>query len=183
MLWTNLHPGEKFLTFSIHPYVNDRAYLITTQKKVFYTTNSGRDWHTFNAPTRPNVFGIKQLSFHPTSNEYIIWTGEEECDNNKLGSACRAVAHYSRDNGRTWVHIEDYVRNCEWARDKQLKVDETQIMCEKYNTPKKDQRLFGREAPMQLISGTQYFTNTKTLFNQVVGFTKFSEYLVVAEVC
>jgi hypothetical protein len=167
----------------MHKFVNDRGYLILSESRFLHTSDSGRDWHEKKTPTMPNSFGIPHLFFHPTKEENIIWIGEEGCDS-RLGEACKAVAHYSLDNGRNWQKIDEYVRNCEWARDKQLKVDDTQIICERYRDHKGDQRLFTRETPIELISGTGYFSKgqQKKLFNQVVGFTKFSEYMVVAEV-
>jgi hypothetical protein len=132
-------------------------------------------------PTRPNTFGISHLSFHPNKEEYIIWIGEENCDAG-IGQSCAAVAHYSKDNGRQWHFIERYVRSCEWARDSELLVDPNQILCERYQNRKGDQRLFGRDTPLELVSGTQFFKNQRKLFDNIVGFTKFSEYLVVAQV-
>lgn len=99
-----------------------------------------------------------------------------------MGATCHAKAHFSRDNGRKWSDVESYVRNCAWARDADLKVDATQIICESYKDKKGSQRFF-RDNQLQLVSGMNYFKGTKrTLFEQVVGFAKFSEYLIVAEV-
>jgi hypothetical protein len=36
--------------------------------------------------------------------------------------------------------------------------------------------------PLALVEGTEYFKKQKKIFDEVVGFTKFSEFLVVAEV-
>lgn len=178
--WIQITHSKKFVMFYMHKYASDRAYLITPDTKSWYTTQTGTNWHQMNTPTRPNSLGITHLHFHPTKEEYIIWIGEEGCDS--LGASCAAVAYYSPNNGRDWERIDNYVRNCEWARDKELKVDNTQIICERYAIKRGDQRLFGRENPLELVSGTQYFKNQKKLFGHVVGFTKFSEYLVVAEV-
>lgn len=98
-----------------------------------------------------------------------------------IGENCHAEAHFSRDNGRNWKSVEKYVRNCAWARDAELKIDSTQILCESYKDKKGNQRLF-QGNPLELISGTNYFQKKTKLFDQVVGFAKFSEYLVVAEV-
>jgi hypothetical protein len=45
-----------------------------------------------------------------------------------------------------------------------------------------NQRFFQMDNPLELIEGTDYYSNKKKLFNHVVGFAKFSEYLIVAEV-
>lgn len=120
------------------------------------------------------------MHFHPNS-EYIIWTGNADCE----GSAekCRAEAHYSLDNGRSWHLIESYVRNCAWARDKELKIDSSQIICESYKDKSGNQRLFEANTnPLQLVGGTKFFAKKSVLFDRVVGFAKFSEFLIVAEV-
>jgi hypothetical protein len=165
----------------MHKFANDRAYLITAESQFLYTTQSGLFWHYMDTPTKPNTFGIPHLVFHPTKEEHIIWIGEEGCDS-RLGQTCAAVAHYSPDNGRRWHYIDRHVRNCEWASDKQLKVDSNQIICERYRGHQGDQRLFTWETPIELISGIKYIGKQSNLFSQVVGFTKFSEYMVVAEV-
>lgn len=163
----------------MHTHSNERAYLITDSFKYFYTTDGGRYWHDLNAPSRPNTFGVPVLRFQPRS-DLIIWIGDVECE----GSAenCHAQAQHSRDNGRNWHFIEDYVVNCDWTRDTELLADSNQILCESYQNKQGSQRLFDKDNALQLISGRDYYDKKTKLFEHVVGFTKFSEYLIVAEV-
>ncbi|KAF9236110.1 hypothetical protein BU15DRAFT_64296 [Melanogaster broomeanus] len=167
--WDQKFPGERFLAFYMHTHTNQRAYLITDTEKFFYTSDGGRDWHSLSAPSPPNSFGAAVLRFQPRS-DYLIWVGNVGC----AGTAenCRAEAQFSRDNGRSWNFIEDYLVNCDWARDDELLVDWTQIICESYQN----------KQGSQLISGRDYFDKKTKLFEHVVGFTKFSEFLIVAEV-
>ncbi len=81
--------------------------------------------------------------------------------------------------------MESYVRNCAWARDAELKIDSTQVLCESYRDKKGNQRTFQvNDNPLQLVGGTSFFSkNKRVLFERVVGFAKFSEFLIVAEVC
>lgn len=173
-----LFAGEKFLAFYHHSYTHDRAYLITDSVKFYYTTDAGRQWGWLDAPLVPNTFGAQVLHFQPQS-EYLIWTGNEGCTGDAQN--CHAEAYYSRDNGRRWHLVETYVRNCAWARDSELKIDFTQILCESYRDKKGSQRFF-QDNPMELVGGTDFFQKKTKLFDQVVGFAKFSEFLVVAEV-
>jgi hypothetical protein len=177
--WSRIFPDERFLAFYLHTYSNDRAYLITNTNKFYYTTDAGRQWNDLQAPTVPNTFGAQVLNFHPQS-DYLIWTGNEGCEGN--GENCHAEAHYSRDNGRRWTLIEKYVRNCAWARDSELKIDGSQILCESYRDKQGSQRFFQGDNPLELIGGTRFFEKKTKLFDHVVGFAKFSEFLVVAEV-
>lgn len=95
---------------------------------------------------------------------------------------CHATAWYSRDHGRNWKQIEEYVVNCAWASDTKLNADPTEILCESYQRKEGNQRFFLQDNPLELIEGQGYYSKKKKLFNQVVGFAKFSEFLVVAEV-
>ncbi|EPQ56214.1 Oligoxyloglucan reducing end-specific cellobiohydrolase [Gloeophyllum trabeum ATCC 11539] len=179
--WTQPVPDQRFVVFYLHPYTNDRGYLVTPDNRFYYTTDVGRTWNPMNTPTVPNTFGAQVLHFQPQNSDYIIWTGNEDCEG--FGANCHAVAHYSRDNGRHWNIVETYVRNCQWARDAELKVDKTHILCESWRDKKGNQRFFMQSGTnaLELVSGTDYFATKTKLFNHVVGFTKFSEYLIVAE--
>ena len=180
--WNRLFPEETFLAFYHHSFTPDRAYLITNTGKFYYTTDTGRSWYHLTAPGPPNTFGAQVLQFHPDRSDWIIWTGDEGCSGGG-GSECHAEAHFSRDNGRKWTLVEKYVRNCAWARDKKLLVDPSQILCESFRDKEGSQRFFQPAInPMQLVSGREFFTKKEKIFDTIVGFAKFSEYLIVAEV-
>jgi hypothetical protein len=175
-----LFPEERFLGFYLHSYAKDRAYLITNTKKYYYTTNTGSAWYPLEAPTPPNSFQTPVLQFHPQS-DLLIWIGDVAC--NDGSEMCHAESHYSRDNGRNWHLIETYVQKCAWAKDAELKVDPAQILCESYKDKFGNQRRFRNDNnALQLIGGTRYFSQKTKFFDNVVGFTKFSEFLIVAEV-
>lgn len=177
--WKQLFPKERFLAFYHHKYTPDRAFLITDTDTVYYTTDTGRTWNTVKAPTPPNTFGAQVLRFHPTSDN-LIWTGNKDCAG--AGGGCHAEAQYSRDNGRKWSLVDNYVRNCAWTRDAELEADPNEIICESYRDKKGSQRFFQSENPLELVVGSNFYANKKKLFDSVVGFAKFSEFLVVAEV-
>ncbi|KAH7908483.1 hypothetical protein BJ138DRAFT_352183 [Hygrophoropsis aurantiaca] len=177
--WEQQFPGERFLAFYMHTHSNERAYLITDSAKFYITTDTGRQWLLQQAPTPPNTFRAQVLHFQPQS-DYLIWTGNAGCEGG--AEKCRAEAQYSRNNGKDWTFVEDYVVNCDWARDDELKIDQSQILCESYLTKQGSQRYFGKENnALQLVSGTDYFSKKTKMFDNVVGFTKFSEFLIVAE--
>ena len=99
-----------------------------------------------------------------------------------MSGNCHAEAQWSRDNGRRWTPIDSYVVNCAWAKDTKLNADPTEILCESYQKKEGNQRFFLSDNPLELVEGSSFYTKKKKLFDQVVGFAKFSEYLVVAEV-
>ncbi|KAF9236579.1 hypothetical protein BU15DRAFT_49827 [Melanogaster broomeanus] len=163
----------------MHTHMNQLAYLITDSDKFFYTTDGGRDWHSLSAPSPPNSFGVAVLRFQPCS-DYLIWVGNVGC----AGTAgnCWAEAQFLRDNGQSRNFIEDYVVNCDWARNDEHLVDWMQIIWESYRNKQGSQSAFGRDNVLQLISGRDYFDKKTKLFEHVIGFTKFSEFLIIAEV-
>ncbi|KAJ7460667.1 vacuolar protein sorting/targeting protein 10 [Mycena latifolia] len=177
--WEQKLSEERFLAFYHHKYTPSRAYLITNTERFYTTTDSGRSWNAMDAPSPPNSFRAQVLRFHPQSDK-LIWTGNKDCDG-PLSRNCHAEAQYSRDNGRTWTFVENYVVNCAWARDAKLEADDTEILCESYRDKTGSQRFFQGDNPLSLVEGSSYFTKRKKLFNEVVGFAKFSEFLIVAE--
>ncbi|KAJ6624911.1 Oligoxyloglucan reducing end-specific cellobiohydrolase [Mycena sp. CBHHK59/15] len=177
--WDQKFPEEHFLAFYHHKYSSGRAYLITNSNKFFTTTDSGRTWNPLTAPTPPNTFRAQVLRFHPDSDK-LIWTGNKDCDG-PLAQNCHAEAQYSRNNGRKWIFVENYVVNCAWAKDAKLDADPTEILCESYRDKTGSQKFFQGNNPLSLVEGSSYFTKKTKLFDEVVGFAKFSEFLIVAE--
>ncbi|KAJ7444437.1 Oligoxyloglucan reducing end-specific cellobiohydrolase [Mycena latifolia] len=177
--WTQMFPAERFLAFYHHKYNPGRAYLITTTNKIYSTTDSGRTWRATYTPTPPNTFRAQILRFHPDSDK-LIWTGNKDCDT-PLSPNCHAEAQYSRDNGRRWNFVENYVVNCAWMMDISLVADRTAIVCESYQNKTGSQRFFLGDNPLALVEGSSYFTEKTKLFDQVIGSAKFAEYWMVAE--
>ncbi|TFK75051.1 Oligoxyloglucan reducing end-specific cellobiohydrolase [Pluteus cervinus] len=176
--WNQLFSDRRFLAFYHHKYSHDRAYLITDSNSFFYTVDGGQKWHERHAPTPPNSFGVQVLRFHPSS-DLIIWTGNRDCSGST--ATCHAEAQYSRDNGANWHMVDGYVRNCAWAKDAELDTDPNYIICESYRDKKGSQRLFQDDNPLELIGGTNFYAKKQKIFENVVGFAKFSEFLVVAQ--
>lgn len=179
--WDHKFDDEQFVAFYHHKHSSGRAYLLTSSTKFYTTTDSGRTWNPLYAPTPPNTFRAQILRFH-TDSDRLIWIGNKDCEG-AFPSNCHAEAQYSRDNGRTWTFVENYVQNCAWATDARINADPTEILCESYQHKSGSQRFFQGDNHLSLVEGSSFFTkNKKTLFDQVVGFTKFSEFLIVAQV-
>ncbi|GAA5963481.1 hypothetical protein JCM3765_006251 [Sporobolomyces pararoseus] len=179
-------PSSTFLSMTFHTYSKDRAYLVATEsRKIYYTLDKGTNWKSFETPQDPNGFGIPLLDFHPLRPDWLIFTGQLDCGAGNSGddSKCRAVSYYSKDHGKNWNKLEEYVRVCSWARDKKLKLDEKIIFCESYRDKKGSQRsVYSQNNPLQLIEGDYFYGGTKkVVFESIVGFATFEEYMVVAE--
>lgn len=179
--WKQLYPKETFLGVVMHAFSYDRAYLIPSgdSRKLYYTTDTGRSWLEMTLPMSPNSLGIPMLDFHPTRADWLIFTGSIDCGS--LSNSCRAVSYYTTEHGRRWKEVDSYVRTCAWARDQRLKIDEREIICESYRN-KRGSQVGGDYNPLELVAGGNYYSNPKRLFESVVGFASFAEYLLVAQV-
>jgi len=91
------------------------------------------------------------------------------------------VAFLSRDHGQNWHGVEEYVYSCAWAQDSKFEIDSTKILCLSYKNKKGNQRLFWRN-PLELVSGTNFFQKRTKLFDNIIEFGAFPEYLLVLEV-
>ncbi|KAL1407369.1 vacuolar protein sorting/targeting protein PEP1 [Vanrija albida] len=177
--WTQLEKGKTFLSILMHPYDDQRAYLLTSGRDIYFTKDTGRSWNWMRAPADANPLQISLLDFHPTKSDWLIFTGSFDCEETNSQN-CRAVAYYSTDHGSRWNKMEEYVRNCQWARGEKLKINERLIICESYKNKKGTQRQTDGN-PLQLVAGDNYYGKKNVLFDAVVGFTTFDEYLVVAQ--
>ncbi|GAA5934219.1 hypothetical protein JCM1841_004702 [Sporobolomyces salmonicolor] len=182
--WHEVVNGAHIVAMTMHAYSRDRAYLITESRTVHYSTDKGNSWNRFTAPADPNGFGVPLLDFHPLRSDWLIWTGQKDCDDaSSDGSKCRAVAYYTKNNGRDWYEVDEYVRVCSWGRDKKLRIDEKIIFCESYRDKKGSQRaVYANNNPLQLVRGEFFYGTKHTVFESIVGFATFEEYMVVAEV-
>ena len=167
----------------MHRYASDRAFLITGNKRIYGTTDTGKSWNQIQVNNPANNLNLPVMSFHPQESDWIIWMGstpDSGCSNYRVD--CHTVAEYTTNNGKSWAPIETYVKNCAWGRDTDLKIDSQLVICESYRDKAGNQGYFQRSNPLELWIGSRFYREKKKLFDSVVGFTKFSEYLIVAEV-
>lgn len=178
--WKRILENEKFVAMAMHKYAKDRAYLFTNSRTVWFTIDNGVTWSKFNAPMDPNSLSIPLLDFHPEQADWLIWTGSVDCAS-ATSSNCHTKAFYTRDHGRSWKDIDTYVRVCTWGRDRKFKIDDRTIFCESYAKKSGSQRS-ADVGDLQLIAGTNFYAKQQILFEAIVGFATFEQYMVVAEV-
>lgn len=173
---------RKALALISHAHDKQRAFIVSDSQAVFYTTDGGVHWQWFSAPLAPNVFGLAPLDFHPTQPDWLIWTGSRGCET--PGGACHTEAYYSLNNGRQWSRFDTYVRKCAWLRDTHFAAADTRaILCESHTEKKGSQPLAARpERTLQLVLGNDLYRKKHVLFEKVLGFSVFEEFLHVAEV-
>ncbi|WFD05581.1 vacuolar protein sorting/targeting protein PEP1 [Malassezia vespertilionis] len=186
--WNMLAALQKETALAIvrHTHSKQRAYIITDAHTVYYSDDAGKNWHFFTVPSPANGLGLAWLDFHPKHPNWLIWTGSEGCVPNSpgLGSNCHTQVFYSKDNGMNWHRFDKYVRKCAWLVDEHFGVpDATGILCESYAVKKGSQLGFQSGTnPLQLVLGHQFYTKPRVLFDNILGFTVFERFLLVAEV-
>ncbi|KAK4150558.1 hypothetical protein C8A00DRAFT_36836 [Chaetomidium leptoderma] len=164
---------EKIVYIIPHQYFKDMVFFITAGKKVIYTTDRGRTFHSFKAPNElaRDVF---PLAFHPDKKHWLIWMGKK-CEND---DDCYAVASFTKDGGDHWQTASRYVRRCEFTGSSAYKYPdrkEEQIICLRHEREDK-----GKDNPMVLVSTNDWFDNEEIRGKNVKDFATMAEFLVVA---
>ncbi|KAL1297584.1 hypothetical protein AAFC00_006147 [Neodothiora populina] len=154
-----------------HQYINDRVYMITASKRVYYSENRGKAIHHFDAPEAPNQDRLQILSFHPHEPDWLLWTGGKDCSG--FGTDCHSVAHVSTKHGEQWTTLLRYVRKCQWVAQEGRNAKEELVYCEQF----KDE---DTENPLQLVSSEDWFEHKTTYFEDVINFATMSEFIIVA---
>ncbi|KUJ08524.1 Oligoxyloglucan reducing end-specific cellobiohydrolase [Mollisia scopiformis] len=189
--WDQLFKDEAIVAIYPHPYFNDMVFFLTPSKKVFYSTDRGKNVRSFNAPSEPNVDGFPVMNFHPDNKDWIIWIGARDCP----GSECHAVASLTLDRGDgDWKTLQRYVRKCEFIEEPASKYRNLELAQKKIKLPdeKAREKLIFCEArkhesndindnPWTLVSSDDFFNEAPNQhFDNVVDFATMSEFIVVA---
>ncbi|KAJ4295684.1 vacuolar protein sorting/targeting protein PEP1 [Collariella sp. IMI 366227] len=149
---------EKIIGIVPHQHFKDMVFFLTDGKKVIYTTDRGRTFHSFKAPTEVDRH-VFPLVFHPDKKDWLIWVGKK-CEKDD----CYRIASYSKDRGDHWETGARYVKHCEFTGSSAYKSypdrKEEQIMCLRHKREDK-----GKDNPLVL---------------DVKEFASMAEFIVVA---
>ncbi|KAF9411469.1 vacuolar protein sorting/targeting protein PEP1, partial [Entomortierella beljakovae] len=165
-------------------YSDNVAIIGTSGDRHYLTQDRGVNWDEIKLPlpsaARTFANRLSPWSFHPFEPEWIIHLAEAECDLDN-SRHCHVEAFYTKDAGKTWVPLAQWVKSCKWAQEKGFKiVDYEGIYCEQFDDHSVSQKtLMG--TPVQLIYTQNYMSTQETLFDTIIGYATYSEYLVVAE--
>ncbi|KAL1582427.1 hypothetical protein WHR41_08925 [Cladosporium halotolerans] len=169
--WTPVVKDEEFVAVYPHEYNNDRVYLVTPSKTVFYSENRGKKFHHFEAPEVPNMDRLQILGFHPKEKDWLIWTGGRDCDS--ASSNCQTIAYVSKRNGEGWEPLLKSVRKCQFVYRETRPDSDQLVYCEQYEKEDPDQ-------PLNLLSSTDWFEHKNEVKRDVISFATMAEYIVVA---
>ena len=167
--WRSIVPNEEIVAIYPHSYINDNVYLITPSDKVYYSKNRGSSFSTFDAPEKPNMQKIQILSFHPTREDWLIWTGGKET----TAGVEQSIAHVSRHGGDGWVPLLRSVRKCQFVYREGRQDSDKLIYCEQYED-------YDPSLSLSLMSSNDWFETKNELKRDVINFATMAEYIVVA---
>lgn len=165
--------GDEVRAIYPHQYFHETVYFITPSRKVYYSRDFGQGLHHFEAPEIPNRDHVEYLRFHPEEEDWLIWTGGNDCGLFDFGEDCRNIAHISTNGGREWKTLLASVRKCVFAKSESRRDSDQLVYCEQYERE-------NTELPLQLVASEDWFAHKKTLFKDVVNFATMSEYIIVA---
>lgn len=158
---------EEVLGIFPNTYELSDAYLITPTKKVFYTSDRGDSFSSFDVPgIRTDARGVPALRFHPNHNKWLIWSA---CAEERSQGGCKTNAHVSTKRGLEWTPLMSEAGACEFIWREDRDVPEKLVYCAQQS---KD--------ALQLLSSEDFFESEKRLFDDIVSYATMSEYIIVA---
>lgn len=177
--WKEILENERLASLHTNPYFKDWVYFVTTDQKVFYSRNRGKDISRMEGPTGipiTQIGGVEKFSFHPKHAGWVIWMGDQHCSD---GGDCHTVAQYTKNAGETWHDLTKYVKECVWIQGVKNNANETLIYCSRYPDQSGNQEDKATELT-QLVSSADFFDNTQVKFDRIIGFASLDEYVLVA---
>jgi hypothetical protein len=170
-VWEQVLEETKNIGILTNPFFSDIAVVLTSRLSVHITFDRGRTWKTLEVPMSFDRF--QPISFHQTQKEWLLFNGMQ-CDS--PFQPCVQKTYYSKNGGRDWSEI-DGVQRCSWIGGFNVPSDDNLLYCISIDTPDDP-----TQARAKLVSSTDFFQNSQTHFESIVGFALENEFLVVAVV-
>lgn len=179
--WDRIPILEDVDVVSIYPNVHfwNVIYFITPKDEVWYTTDRGAHVKKMKSvPTKPNRQNLQVLDFHPTKKDWLIWTGQGDCDADSPGT-CHSVSYYTKDNGESWNRLLSYVGACKWIRNEKQDKSKSDklIFCEHF-----ENETGNGGGNVQLVASDNFFDNEDVKFGDIIGFATMAEFIIVASI-
>lgn len=182
--WDRVEIEGSIISLERHPYDRSTAVITTAGHKQYITQDKGDNWDPLDLPVVPALSfrNFDFWSFHPSEPSWFIFMGEKECGY-ESNNRCHAEAYITRDAGKHWAGLADWVKSCSWAQDNKFRrVNFQGIYCEQYADKSVSQKQLSQATTRFVYSG-DFMASVNTLFEEIVGYAIYSEYLVLAEVC
>ncbi|GMG56302.1 unnamed protein product [Ambrosiozyma monospora] len=170
--WEEVSPDREFTGIYPNKFYPDEVYLLSTHDRVVYSRNRGKDWKSFRTPAEA-ITGVTPLYFHPQRPNFLIFVGQEGCDD-AYSNECHTVAYSSQSYGARWKKLQENVKYCQFTGSLHESSYSKLIICEKLANEATNYR-------SNLIASTDFFDeDVRWLFEDVIGMVKFGDLLVVA---
>ncbi|ODQ78711.1 hypothetical protein BABINDRAFT_8955 [Babjeviella inositovora NRRL Y-12698] len=158
---------EEFLAIYTNKDHPRHVYLITGGSHVYVSHRAGRHFRKIKTPGPPNTMGVPVLTFDKNDRDLFIWY--TDCESGEC-----VDAHHTRDGGESFALLRAGTRSCSYvgSRLNPRTVREADVIfCEEPT---------GQY--LRIISSTDLFETSTTVFEKAIGMTMTGEFFVVAEV-
>ncbi|KAJ3174619.1 vacuolar protein sorting/targeting protein PEP1 [Irineochytrium annulatum] len=164
------------------PHRGDRAFFITDEKTQFVAESNGTFIRQFDVPSRPNHMRADILATHPDDANYLLWTGEVDCEA-IVSDNCHTETYASTDGGKNWNSIAKYAVRCMWGRDKDFRgPSKDTIFCDVYDVDSGNMRgMTPTNTEKVLKKSTDLGKSWEVVLEKSAGFAISYEYMVAAK--
>ena len=165
--WDPLRDVEDPKAIYPNVYQHSDAYILTSDKQVWYTDDRAETFNSFESPTVPNDRGLPVIRFHPEHPKWLIWTG---CRNDDSFERCDPIAHVTTHRSNEWHNLIDHAGSCEfvWREERHTSPEKLVYCIEEHGHEKR------------LLASEDFFETEDTIFKDIVNFATMSEFIIVA---
>lgn len=168
----DLLSDDRFLYIIQNNFWPDSVYLITENGLIFGSQDRGRSFSVVDAPHKSQGYSSYSMVFEKNNPRVYILISNINCDSS---NNCDSYASITVDNGQSFSDILSGARNCIFAdsvfEPSLNSIDLAEIICLQRSTGE----IYGN-----LVSSTDRFVSTKTIFERAIGFAVSGNYMVVA---
>ncbi|KAM5355941.1 hypothetical protein ACJ41O_002587 [Fusarium nematophilum] len=172
--WKRILEEEHIDHIFPHDYLRDLIFFGTDSKKILYTIDRGKSFHSFEAPIASNDF---KLIFHPDMRDWIMWVGQR-CEDISGTKTCFREAAISSDRGDHWDTMLRFVEKCEFTGNSAYKYESRalkQIVCLAH-------REESLNSPKTIMSSNDFFKeDTQIHEGNVASFATMNEFILATD--
>lgn len=123
-------PDGKSMELIMHPFDHERAYIITSARTHYKTSNRGKSWDKFEIKSAPSKFQSEVMIFHAGDPDRIIFNAMD-CK----GIYCGEKSLYTTNNFDKTQDLRVNTEGCWWAKSSlefttgDAEKDKSRILC------------------------------------------------------
>lgn len=141
------------------------SVVMCSESSVYFSVDGGNFFVKYKAPGPPSSYGA--ISFHPTQAQKYIYYSGDSCGSYS-GSGCKT--YYTTDGGESFQELIDDSGRCAYVNEVFGQLTDM-IFCAVAN---------GNDR--KLVSTSNYFKDTKTIYENIVDFALRSKFVFVAAI-